>query len=176
MHAKQPLRVYQQPLLDSNPSSQPSIQMTPVDHSTLTPTRPVTAVPAASGFSTTCHSSPPSLTTRSTGTTNLVPLRATASSSPTSPTENFVPSSAICQRCRPATRDSSRISVTTPENSFTARLSLWLKIRNLCQKQTVASQATPHKRIAEPVESIAPPSTRYNHHTHNSGQNKFRKK
>src|SRR3984957_15139744 len=32
-------------------------------HSTDTPTRPVRAVPAASGFSTTCHTSPASITT-----------------------------------------------------------------------------------------------------------------
>ena len=76
------------------------------------------AVPAASGFSTTCHTSPAaSTTTPSTGTSNRAPLRATASSTPTSPARNSVRSSAICQRCRPATRDSSRISVTTAVNS-----------------------------------------------------------
>jgi hypothetical protein len=89
-------------------------------HSTDT-TLPVTEVPAANGFSTTCHTSPASIITPSTGTTNLAPLRATASNTPTSPTTNSVRSSAICHRCLPATRDSSRISVTTPENSLTSK-------------------------------------------------------
>src|SRR5580698_5724950 len=83
------------------------------------PTRPVTVVPAPNGFSTKCHTSPASTTTPSTGTTNLTPLRATASSTPTSPATNSVRSSVICQRCLPPPRDSPRISHTTLEYSPT---------------------------------------------------------
>jgi len=47
----------------------------PTTQTPNSPTRPVTAVPAANGFSTTCHTSPPaSTTTPSTGTTSRVPL------------------------------------------------------------------------------------------------------
>jgi hypothetical protein len=51
-----------------------------------------------------------------TGTTSRAPLRATACNSPVVPGLKSVWSKAICQRCRPAIRDSSRMSVTTAVN------------------------------------------------------------
>ena len=117
------------------------------------------SVPAASGFSTTCHTSPAaSITTPSTGTTNFAPLRATASTIPTSPATNAVRSSAICQRCFPATRDSSRISVTTPKKSFTRPPSF--PSFPSPNPQTVASRRHSHKEIpgnSSLVSITAPP-------------------
>ena len=62
----------------------------PAPQTQIVPTRPVTAVSAASGFSTTCHTSPAaSATTLSTGTTSFTPLGAIASNVPISPGRNF---------------------------------------------------------------------------------------
>ena len=84
-------------------------------------TRPVTAVPAASGFSTRCQTSPAlSISIANTGTSSRLPLRAIASITPVSPGPKSVRSRAICQRCCRPSRDSSRISVTTAANSLTS--------------------------------------------------------